>query len=248
MAAAAQPRASHEACVARASTDSALYPQRIDSTTTIIGVSCRQSGGRVVYVYGNKFDVPKSQIPAGAMTKHVATMRAMLCTDPKLTSLLKLIDMEYAFYDVNGVHVSTMTNRIEDCAGTSSAAIASQTPAVAAELNRWSTITARNGGSYEFDRDSVVRKGRTAKVWTRAVYREPIKVDFGVSIGTPAHYVLALRDIDCLERRQTVLKFIYAGADGQPIPDAEKGPYTPDDIVPGTPGDQLFRLVCKAQR
>lgn len=209
VATAAQPRASYEACVARASTDSALYPQRIDSTTTITGVSCRQGAGRVVYVYGNKFDVPKSQIPAGAMKKHAATMRSMLCTDPKLTSLLELVDMEYAFYDVNGVHVSTMTNRIEECAGTNSpAAVASKTPAVAAESNRWATIAARDGGSYEFDQKSVVRKGRAVKVWTRIIYREPLKVDFGASIGTPAHYVLALRDIDCIERTEAILKLI----------------------------------------
>ena len=111
----AQARASLKACQERASIDSAQYPQRIDRGTTITGVSCRQAAGRVIYVYDNKLDAPRSRLPNDVIKKQAAAIRSMLCTNPSLTALLKLVDMEYTFYDSADVFVGTITNRIEDC-------------------------------------------------------------------------------------------------------------------------------------
>lgn len=111
----AQARVSLKACQERASVDSAQYPQRIDKGTTITGVSCRQSAERVVYVYDNKLDARRSQLPKDAMKTQAVAIRTMLCTNPSLTALLKLVDMEYTFYDAENVFVGTVTNRIEDC-------------------------------------------------------------------------------------------------------------------------------------
>jgi hypothetical protein len=115
VAAQAQARASFKACQDRASIDSAQYPQRIDKGTTIMGVSCKQTERRVVYVYDNRLDARRSQLSKDAMKKQAVAIRAMLCTNPSLTALLKLVDMEYTFYDAENVFVGTVTNRIEDC-------------------------------------------------------------------------------------------------------------------------------------
>lgn len=115
VAAQAQARASFKACQERASIDSAQYPQRIDKGTTITGVSCKQSEGRVVYVYDNRLDARRSQLSKDAMKKQAVAMRTMLCTNPSLTALLKLVDMEYTFYDAENVFAGTVINRIEDC-------------------------------------------------------------------------------------------------------------------------------------
>jgi hypothetical protein len=112
---AAQARVSYSACKERASLDSAQYPQRIDKDTTITGVSCRQAEGRVIYVYDNKLDAPRSRLPKNAMKEQAVAIRSMLCTNPSLTALLKLVDMEYTFYDSENVFIGTITNRIEEC-------------------------------------------------------------------------------------------------------------------------------------
>ena len=112
---AAQARVSYKACQERASIDSAQYPQRIDKDTTITGVSCKQAEGRVIYVYDNKLDAPRSQLPKGAMKRKALAIRSLLCTKPSLTALLKLVDMEYTFYDSENKFIGTITNRIEDC-------------------------------------------------------------------------------------------------------------------------------------
>jgi hypothetical protein len=111
----AQARASFKACLDRASIDSAYYPMRTDNNTTITGVSCRQEGGRVIYVYDNKLDTPKSQLPKNAIDNQKIAIRNMLCTNPSLNTLLQLLDMEYTFYDSSNVFIGTITNRIEDC-------------------------------------------------------------------------------------------------------------------------------------
>ena len=110
-----QSRASLRACVERASIDSALYPQGIDRGTVITGASCRESGGRVVYVYDNRLDALKSRLSSNAMETRAIAIRSTLCTNPSLTALLKLVDMKYVYYDAANVYVGTITNRIEDC-------------------------------------------------------------------------------------------------------------------------------------
>lgn len=80
-----------------------------------MGVSCKQTERRVVYVYDNRLDARRSQLSKDAMKKQAVAIRAMLCTNPSLTALLKLVDMEYTFYDAENVFVGTVTNRIEDC-------------------------------------------------------------------------------------------------------------------------------------
>ncbi len=112
---AAQARVSFKQCQERASIDSAQYPQRIDKDTTIAGVSCRQEKGRIIYVYDNKLNVPRSRIPKDAIKEQRIGIRSMLCTNPSLTALLKLVDMEYAYYDVENVFVGSIVVRIGDC-------------------------------------------------------------------------------------------------------------------------------------
>lgn len=119
----AQGRATLKACMERASTDSALYPQKIDKDTTIMGVGCREEAGRVVYVYDNQLGVPKSKIPESMLGTQKIAVRNMLCTNPSLKPLLQLVDMEYAYYDSSRVFIGAITNRIEDCKGIGSVSL-----------------------------------------------------------------------------------------------------------------------------
>lgn len=168
--------------------------------------------------------------------------------------------MEYVFYDSDDVHVGTVTNRIEDCAGlTPSAPSApkaalpapSQMPATpaAAESTRWTTLERSERGFYQAEQEGGVRKGGTVRVWTRAFYENPIAVSVDSIRGAYASYVLSLNGIDCAERTETVRKTLYADKDGQPIPGAEKGrPSETADIVPGTPKDKVLRFVCSPRK
>ncbi len=99
----------------RASTDSALYPQKVDKDTTSMGVGCREEAGRVIFVYDNQMDVTKSKIPKGMLGAQKVAVRNMLCTNPSLKPLLQLVGMEYAYYDSSHVFIGAITNRIEDC-------------------------------------------------------------------------------------------------------------------------------------
>jgi len=113
----AHARVSLKACIERASMDSVYYPMRIDADTTITGVSCREEGGRVILIYDNKLESPKSKLPKNAIENHKVATRNMLCTNPQLKALLQLVDMEYVFYDSANVFVGIITHRIEDCGG-----------------------------------------------------------------------------------------------------------------------------------
>jgi len=113
----AQTRASFKACVERASSDSSYYPQKLDKNTTILGVSCRQEGNRVIYIYENQVGNQLGKLLGADMEKQKAAVRNVACTDPSLKSLLQIVDMEYKYYDSDRVFIGKVTNRIEDCAG-----------------------------------------------------------------------------------------------------------------------------------
>ena len=238
-----QPRATLRACMERASIDSAMYPQRVDKGTTITGVSCRESAGRVIYVYDNKLDALKSELAPDAIQQQATTIRTMLCTNSQLTILLKLLDMEYVYYDVANVHVGTITNRIEDCHKLPSGNETYSLPSRSNTKN-WVIVSERSDGGaiLEVDRASLVRKGSTVRVWTRAAYRKAFSIEGSSDLRS--RLVLALNEIDCVERTETVRRIVFLSEDEQPIPLTDKGPYAAADIVPGTPKEKVFFSVC----
>ena len=103
------------ACWERVSKDAVYYPMKIDKETTIIGTSCREERGRPIYIYQNQLTVGKSSISAEALNQHKIQSLRMVCSDPNLLPLLRLIDMEYAFYDNRKTYIGKFTLRIEDC-------------------------------------------------------------------------------------------------------------------------------------
>ena len=105
-----------KACWDRVSKDSTYYPMKIDKVTTIIGTMCREENGRAIYIYQNQLASDK----AGASTqKEIDSLKVevlpMACSDPNTLPLLKLIDMEYAYYDMKGKYIGRFTLQIEDC-------------------------------------------------------------------------------------------------------------------------------------
>lgn len=237
----AQPRATLQACVDRASTDSALYPQRIDRGTTITGVSCREKAGRIVYTYDNKLDTHRSRLAPNALSIQAKSVRTMLCTNPEITALLRLVDMEYVYYDSENFHIGSIVNRIEDCEQATT--FTSSSPSSASDGN-WIAVNQRNVGKavLEIDRASLVREGNHVRVWTRAIYETAFPVN---GSGSITRKVLALNEINCVDRTETVRRVVFIGADEQPISGAEKGPFETTDIVPGTPKEDILRIVCK---
>lgn len=235
-----QPRASFKACVERASIDSAQYPQRIDQGTTITGVSCRQVAGRIIYTYDNKLDALKSQLAPDALRTQANTIRTMLCTNPNLTALLKLVDMEYVYYDAANVYVGSLVNRIEDC---ERASITGTSAPESEAASRWSIVNRRSDGKavLEIDRTSLVREGGTVRVWTRAVYDSSFSVE---GTGSRSRKVLALNEIHCARRTERVRRVVYLGDDDRPILGSERGPYDTTDIVPGSPKESVLHAVC----
>ena len=112
---AAWARPDIRACWERVSKDAAYYPMKIDKDTTIIGTSCREENGRPIYIYQNQLTVGKNSISATALNQQKLQSLRMACSDPNVLPLLRLIDMEYAFYDNKNTYVGRYTLRIEDC-------------------------------------------------------------------------------------------------------------------------------------
>lgn len=110
-----QARVSFKTCVERASIDNTYYPMRIDKITTITGVGCRQDGDKVIYVYENVLDLPKSKIPKTFINETMSAIRTQICTTPSIRELLALVDMEYTYYDSSNIYLGTINNRIENC-------------------------------------------------------------------------------------------------------------------------------------
>jgi len=225
----------------RASIDSKLYPQRIDKSTTIIGVSCREANGRVIYTYDNKLDLRKAEIGDRAISIQAADIRASLCSDPKLTALLKLVDMEYSYYDSSNVFVGTTMNRIEDCTA-KSASVATN------DEGRWLVVRRRpdGGGGLQVDQTSIVRNGAMVRVWTRAVYREPFAL---TESPTLAKTVLALREVHCTQRTDSMRQVIFLAENGEQIALAGKEfPYEAKSIVPGDVMEDVLKFACSSSR
>ena len=103
------------ACWERASKDADLYPMQIDKDTTVIGTSCREESSRPIYIYQNQLIVERSAISPATLSQQKIQSLRMACSDPNVLPLLKLIDMEYAFYDKNMTYIGRYTLRIEDC-------------------------------------------------------------------------------------------------------------------------------------
>ena len=110
-----QKRFTLKACQNRASIDSEHYPKKISQDTTITGVSCRQANDRVIFVYLNKLDTLRSMVSKEEIEDQGVTMKNKLCSDPILLNMLKVIDLEYVYYDSEGSFIGRLTNRIEDC-------------------------------------------------------------------------------------------------------------------------------------
>lgn len=103
------------ACWERVSKDAAYYPMQIDKDTTIMGTSCREENGRPIYIYQNKLTVGKSSISATALNQQKIQSLRMVCSDPNVLPMLRLIDMEYAFFDNQNTYIGRYTLRIEEC-------------------------------------------------------------------------------------------------------------------------------------
>lgn len=112
---AALARPDIKACWDRVSKDAAYYPMKIDKETTIIGTACREENNRPIYIYQNQLTVGKNSITPTMLKEQRVRSLPMVCSDPNILPLLKLIDMEYAYYDNKGAYIGRYTLRIEDC-------------------------------------------------------------------------------------------------------------------------------------
>lgn len=111
----------------------------------------------------------------------------------------------------------------------------------------WETVnTPENGsvGYLQLDRASIIRNGQTVRTWTRAVYYISSKIEG--SLGLHSRVVMALTEFDCAERTESTRKILYMSDDKNPQTLAERGPYPTADIIPGTPREKIFSLVCSA--
>jgi len=104
-----------KACWERVSKDADYYPMKIDKETTILGTSCREENKRPIYIYQNQLTVGKSAISTQMLNQQKLLSLRMICSDPNVLPLLRLIDMEYTFYDNKRTYIGKYTLRIEDC-------------------------------------------------------------------------------------------------------------------------------------
>jgi len=94
----------------------------------------------------------------------------------------------------------------------------------------------------ELDRSSIVRNGPVVSVWTRIVHKEEFEIP-----GAPAlraRVVASLTDYNCKLRTETTRRIVFLFSTENPAVMAERGPYDPADIIPDTPRDRVFSMVC----
>lgn len=103
------------ACWERVSKDAAYYPMKVDKETTIIGTMCREENNRPIYIYQNQLTVGKDSISTKMLSQQKVQSLRMACSDPNILPLLRLIDMEYAYYDSKGTYIGRYTLHIENC-------------------------------------------------------------------------------------------------------------------------------------
>ena len=102
-------------CDAFASDLNKSYPQRVDKYTTVRGTTCVQEKTRRILIYRMALEFGKSEVDSNKMETNRKTQRANWCSSPQMRPLLKLVDIRYIYFDVNGVYVTETNHRIEDC-------------------------------------------------------------------------------------------------------------------------------------
>jgi hypothetical protein len=111
----ATTRATYETCMEASRKNNSILPSRMDSYTTVIGTTCRREGRRIVFVYDNRLDLKKSDLPADFEKLQTADIKSMVCSNPALKPLIQFVDMRYDYYDANLIFVGTAIVRVEDC-------------------------------------------------------------------------------------------------------------------------------------
>lgn len=97
-------------------------------------------------------------------------------------------------------------------------------------------------GYLQIDRATITRERSTVSFWRRAVYANPFEIP-GTK-GLKARVVVSHSVLDCANRTETTRKVFYLSDDKSQVRLAERGPYGPDDVIPGTPPEEVFEFVC----
>lgn len=100
-------------------------------------------------------------------------------------------------------------------------------------------------GYLQIDRATISREGTSVSFWQRAVYPQPL--DIPGSPGLKSRVIVSQKIIDCSKRVETLRKVVYLSDDSSQLRLAERGPYEPDDVIPGTPAEEVLELMCNSK-
>lgn len=100
-------------------------------------------------------------------------------------------------------------------------------------------------GYLQVDRATVSREGSTVSFWQRAVYPRPLEIPGAPGLKT--RVVVSHMILDCAKRVETIGKVVYLSDDQSQFKLAERGPFGPDDIIPGTPAEEVLEFMCSGK-
>ena len=103
-------------CNAAASEINKTAPMMIDKFTMFTGSVCySDTHGRPVYLYSIKLTIPKAQLPKQAASELRKTQLNSNCSNPATRKVLKEWDLEYKYFDSDGIFVLATRIREQDC-------------------------------------------------------------------------------------------------------------------------------------
>jgi len=87
-------------------------PQQIDQITVLKSAVCFQDGNAVVFQYRMQLSVPGNQVNLNLIKPN---MISTWCTDPQLTPMLKLFNIQYNYTDRQGKFIGRIDISTRDC-------------------------------------------------------------------------------------------------------------------------------------
>lgn len=93
-------------------------PNRIDSVTVITGVTClpaRTVNAKNEVVYVAQIELPSRRLVGANIDKLRPEVLNTWCTEPNMKKLLRVYDVKYKYFSLDGKFIGNLSLSIKDC-------------------------------------------------------------------------------------------------------------------------------------
>lgn len=107
---------------------------------------------------------------------------------------------------------------------------------------KWEVVSQGGNTTFYVDTASIVHKGKTVNVWTKAV-NSPPRIQSGDQVATA--YGLDHFVFNCADKTGALVTFARFDEAGATIQSLSRKKYELEAVAPGTPMETLFQRVCQ---